>query len=304
MTPRRGFTMITTLWVMTVASIVALAGALAGRTAVSAARNRVQGERALWTALGCARETQSRIDDALGNTTLDEGATIWRALDRRALSGFVNPNCRVRLEAAGARMDINAATPAMIIAVLRAVGETEADAAQMADAVADWRDTDQVVSPLGAERDWYTNASRAAPRNGPFADIRELELVRGFERLSRFEPYFSTEPGRISLGHASVEVLSAVPGFTAETAQLIAQLALVGTPVTDAAAIAGRVSAHSTSEIMAHYPEIVRSTTGDPDAWILEVRAWNGNPRTTVAVVWRLIRTGRRCSVVSSRTYL
>ena len=41
----------------------------------------------------------------------------------------------------------------------------------------------------------------------------------------------------------------------------------------DAASIVGRVSTQSPSALMTHYPEIVRTTTGDPDAWLLEVRA-------------------------------
>jgi general secretion pathway protein K len=298
--------MITTLWVMTVASIIAMAGALAGRTTVSAARNRVQSERALWLALGCARTTQANVDALLGSApTIDHGALIWRSLDRE-LSSLppADAACDVRLEPAGARLDLNAATPGMIIALLRALGESDANAAQMADALVDWRDTDQVVSPLGAERGWYVNASRALPRDGPLADIKELALVRGFENLSRFEPYLTTEPGRISLGHASAEVLASVPGFTRETADLIESLARAGSPVIDASALVGRITQQSASELMAHYPEIVRSTTGDPDAWLLEVRAWNGEPRSTVVVQWRLIRTGRRCSVVRSKTFL
>jgi general secretion pathway protein K len=307
MSVRRGFTMITTLWVMTVASIVAMAGALTGRGTVNATRNRVQSERAYWAALGCARRVQARIDALLGDASfVGEEAPIWRTLDRRLPTGPLLPrsSCDVRLEAAGARLDVNAATPQMLAALLLAIGETDINAAQMADALVDWRDTDRVVSPLGAERAWYLAMTRAAPRDGPLADVRELALVRGFEIASRFEPYLTTEPGRVSLGHASAEVLAAIPGFTRESADLVARLARDGTPVIDVASIVGRVSTQSASELMGHYPEIVSTTTGDPDAWLLEVRAWNGNPRSDVVLQWRVIRTGGRCAVVSSRTSL
>jgi type II secretory pathway component PulK len=307
MTARRGFTMITTLWVMTVASIVAMAGVLAGRMTVNVGRNRVQSERAYWVAVGCARRAQARIDDRLGEASIAGDETrIWRTLDQSVLPAVLSPSspCDLRLEAAGTRLDLNTATPQMLAALLRTIGETDVSAAQMADALVDWRDSDQVVSPLGAERPWYLAVARATPRDGPFPDIRELALVRGFEISSRFEPYFTTEPGRVSLGHASAEVLAAIPGFTRETADLIAMLAREGTPVVDAASIVGRVSTQSASELMAHYPEIVRTTTGDPDAWLLEVRAWNGNPKSTVVLQWRVLRAGHRCVVVSSRTSL
>jgi type II secretory pathway component PulK len=298
--------MITVLWVMAIATTVALAGSLAGRTTVSAARNRVQAERALWSAIGCARTAQAEIDAMLGSApTLDEDALIWRTLEQRVVARQPSPRwpCDVRLEAAGAKLDVNSATPDMIAALLRAMGETDAHASEMAAALSDWRDTDEVESPVGAERSWYASAMRTLPRNGPLADIRELALVRGFEN-PRFEQGFTTETGRVSLVHASAIVLSAVPGFTRETADLIASLAEAGHPVTDASAVTGRLTSESAAELMAHYPEIVKTTTGDPDAWFLEVRAWNGEPRTTVILRWRLVRTGRRCSVVSSRTVL
>lgn len=307
MASRRGFTMITVLWIMTVASIVGLAGTLAGRTTVSAARNRVQSERALWFALGCARRTQAEIDRLLTSaSTFDEDVLIWRTLNRRIAVTPGSPAwpCEIRLEPAGSRVDLNAATPEMIVALLRALGESDAHASEMADALIDWRDTNDVALAAGAEWAWYERAMRATPRNGPLADIKELALVRGFESLARFAPVFTVEPGRISLSHASADVLSAVPGFTRETAELIASLAEAGTPVAEPSSVVGLLSAQSAAELMARYPEIVRATTADPDAWLLEVRANNGQPVTTVVLQWRLIRTGRRCSVVRSRTLL
>lgn len=304
---RSGFTMITVLWVITVASIVALAGALAGRTTVSASRNRVQAERALWSALGCARSTQAEIDGLLGGAlTLDEGALIWRMLDRRIAAQPITSSwpCTVRLEAVGSKLDVNAATPEMIASLLRTLGEPDGRVLEMTDALIDWRDTNDVELPSGAERAWYERSSRALPRNGPLADVRELALVRGFEDLSRFSPVLATEPGRVSLAHASPNVLSAVPGITRETADLIASLAADGTPVSDVSVVAGRVSSQSASELISHYPEIVRATTADPEAWMLEVEVKNGEPATTVVVQWRLVRAGRRVMVVRSRTSL
>ena len=44
-------------------------------------------------------------------------------------------------------------------------------------AVLDWRDPDNVPRPHGAEEAWYVGQGRAPPRNGPFADVRELLLA-------------------------------------------------------------------------------------------------------------------------------
>ena len=299
--------MITILWVMVIASVVGLAGVLAGRTSVSAARNRVQSERALWTALGCARRAQSDIDDLLRQgTSIDEHALIWRTLERRLrilpLSSM--QPCDVRLEAAGTKLDVNTASEDMVTSLLYGLGVSNGVAAEMAAALADWRDADSVERPNGAEHHWYARAIRATPRNGPLADVKELALVRGFDQLSLRDAVFTAEPGRISLAHASVEVLLAVPGFTREAADLIASLASAGTPVRDASVVIGHLTPQSAAALMQNYPKIVRVTTGDPDAWLLEVRVSNGEPATTVTLRWRLIRAGRHCVVVHSRTVL
>jgi type II secretory pathway component PulK len=71
---RRGFAMITTLWVMTVASVIALAGALTGRSAVNATRHRTQLERGFWIASGCASRIRAAIDNALAESETFEAA--------------------------------------------------------------------------------------------------------------------------------------------------------------------------------------------------------------------------------------
>src|SRR5262245_8446055 len=176
---REGFAMLTVLWVITVASIVALGGALVGRNAVNATRNRIQMERAFWTAMGCARRAQAEIDDRLQTaTTIEEASLRWRTLDRQVLPLMANAACDASLEAAGTRLDMNAASPEMVLRLLRALGYGD-KALEMVDALEDWRDPDDTRRPLGAERDWYLSAGRMPPRNGSLADIRELPRVRG-----------------------------------------------------------------------------------------------------------------------------
>ena len=135
---------------------------------------------------------------------------------------------------------------------------------ELAAALADWRDSDDVARPVGAERDWYAAAHRELPRNGPLADIRELARVRGFENLPPFEAVLTAEPGRVSLATAPATVLLAVPGFTRETADRIVALQDAGTPVTDVTSLLGLVSRASADSMLAHFPEIARVTTPDP----------------------------------------
>ena len=73
----------------------------------------------------------------------------------------------------GAKLNINVATSAQL---LNLPGMTP----DVVDAVIDWRDENDRVEGLGAERDYYSNRSLGyRPRNGDFQSIAELELVAG-----------------------------------------------------------------------------------------------------------------------------
>ncbi|HTE45996.1 MAG TPA: hypothetical protein VK636_12170 [Gemmatimonadaceae bacterium] len=298
--------MITVLWIMTVASVMATAAALTGRNAVNATRNRTQLARAYWSASACVARVRAAIDDTLADApTFEVAAEKWRVIDRIVppVARAGTADCSITLEAAGTRLDVNSASPEMIEALLRGIGHGE-EAIAMTDALLDWRDSDDVARPAGAERSWYEGEHREPPRDGPLADVRELARVRGFENLARYDTGFTTEPGRVSLATAPVSVLLAVPGFTRETAEQIVALRAAGTPVRDVLSILGSISPPSANAIMARYSDIARATTPDPDAWILTVSASNGLPPSVVVLSLRLVRAGRRTVVVRTRSTL
>lgn len=274
---RRGFTMITVLWVMTAAAIVAAAGALAGRNAVNAASNRVHLARAFWLASGCVARVQAAVDTTLALAkTFEDAADTWRMLGRA-----VPPpdRCSISLEAAGTRLDINSASEEMLRSLFVALGYDGAQS--LAAAVGDWRES-----------------------NGALADLRELACLRGFENMTDLDSVLTTEPGRISLATAPATVLLAVPGFTRETADRVVELERAGTPVVDVASLSALVSRSSADTLLARFAEVVRLTTTTPDAWIVTTRVSVGKPPVTVTLSRRLLRDGKRAVVVASRSEL
>jgi len=295
--------MLTVLWVIAVGTVVALAGALIGRNAVNAARNRIQMERAFWAAFGCARRLQASIDERLqSSSSIDEASRRWRTLDReiRRSPLVAAGGCDYSLEAAGSRIDINGSSDEMLGRLLVGLGYGD-HAPEMIDALEDWRDTDGIRRPLGVEREWYLAASRIPPRDDTLADVRELARVRGFEDVRGFDSVLSAEHGRISLATAPATVLMAVPGITRETAERIVELRDAGAPLSDLIQLPGMLSKASRDELLTHYSEIARITTVDPDAWILTVRAHNGIPPSSASVEWRLVRAGRRVAATRMR---
>ena len=299
---RRGFALLTTLWLVSIASIAALAAAVAGRNAELAGASRVELERARWIALGCGRRAAASIDAALRDAPTDSDAKItWRTLS--AQSELLPPMgpCDIGLEAAGTRLDVNAASDEMLRALLEG-NDVTADITSLIDALDDWRDTDDTARPNGAERDWYERVGRIPPRNGRIADIRELFRVRGFETLGGIDSLLTTDAGRVSLATAPAAVLLAIPGITRETADAIVARRVAGEPLDDLIDIAGTISDASADSLAAHFTDAVRLTTPDPDAWLLTVRVVRGAPAVTATLVWRLVRVGRRCAVASTRS--
>ena len=288
---------------MAVGSVVATSGALIGRIAVHAARNRTELERAYWLATGCAARANAAIDALLKDAPTDDAAaTAWRSLDRRVATTGFDRACDVRLAATGTRLDVNAASDEMISRLLSALGTPDDEAREMVDALADWKDSDDVARPAGAERAWYAAQARELPRNGPLADVRELSRVRGFERFAHVDSVLETDGGRASLATAPVPVLMSLPGVTRESAEAIVGLREQGTPAGDLLAVVGLVSQTSADSLSARYADAAHLSTATPDAWLLTVRAASGFPPNVARLDLRLVRDGGRSRPTSARS--
>ena len=291
--------MLTTLWVMSVVAIVAAAAAISGRLAVNAARNRVTTERAEWEARGCMARIRAAIDEDLaGASNLDEAASRWTSVDRdlREVVDSAAPSCIVRVEAAGTRLDVNGATPESLARLFVALGFGER-AESLADAIADWRDSDDVALLHGAEREWYVANGRRPPSNSAIADIRELRLVRGFETDTGSATELTADAGRVSLANAPVEVLRAVPGISHEAALAIIAYRESHAGLVDLASIAASLPDFAADSLNARYPDAVRMSTSTPDAWLVATTVKRGLPSVAASVRVRLVRAGYRTIV-------
>ena len=293
--------MLTTLWLLSVGSVLAMTFALMGRDSFNATVNRVNLERARWRALGCARRAQAAIDEGLGITeNAQAAAAVWRAVYMAIDASPLLSDCDIAIEAAGSRLDLNGASDESIARLASAVyGVERGDS--MSDAFGDWRDSDDVTRPLGAERAWYAAQRRAPPSNGPLADARELAFVRGFEDFAAFDSLVTTEPGRVSLATARATVLQSIPGISMELADRIVERRTAA-PIMDLADMLPLVSSASAGELLARFADASRLTTPDPDAWILTARASAGLTPVAAQLEWRLVREGRQVRVIRLRS--
>lgn len=295
---RSGFALVTVLWVVAAAATVMLASSALGADATGAASNRLNAAQAFWRAHDCAARACAAIDAVLSEGDDGDAARSWRLLHRLiAISG---DSCDVELEAAGTRLDVNVASEAQLHALIRATSPSDADS--LAAALLDWRDADNTPRALGVESEWYDDHERSVPRDGPFADAREILLVRGFENGS-YDSLLTVGPARLSLNTAPLAVLASVRGLSEEILMRIAEERTNGRAIVDVLPLAARVSPQAAHDLVAHYPEIVRLTTVDPDAWLLTATGRSGSPAISAFIEMRLVRAGRRGAVTSWRSW-
>ena len=300
---RRGFVLLAVLWVLVGLASLGLALSLVGREAIGATQNRVSLARAHWLAEGCVSVVRAVAATELADPTRADAA--WRSIDEvvgdSPLTG--NTGCDLSVRPAGTTLNVNTADAAQLRRVFLALHVMPMSADSLVDAILDWRDPDDEPRPNGAERAWYQERQRFIPRNGPIADVRELTRIRGLDQLSGLDSVFGVEPARIPLGRAPRAVLMALPGFTEELADRIAELRERRALPPDLLTLAGALSPSARDSLSARYAEVVSLVTIDPDVWIVTARARDGVSPAIATVEVRLARAGARTAVLRHRNW-
>ncbi|WP_419594988.1 general secretion pathway protein GspK [Thiolapillus sp.] len=80
------------------------------------------------------------------------------------------------------KIDLNYADQRTLVKLFESIEIDEVKASELADAILDWRDKNELYRLNGAERSEYEAAGKAyGPRNGPFETIEEVQLVLGMD---------------------------------------------------------------------------------------------------------------------------
>jgi general secretion pathway protein K len=298
---RRGFALMTVLWLTVAASAIALTASVTAREHLDGAQNRIDIARARWRANDCLERKRAAIDDALrqGKREGSEGVLrAWRRLDRVAVSVTLT-DCEARLEASGARIDVNRATAIQLYALFRGLHLLNAES--LTDHLLDWLDSDDLARPHGADRDWYAAARRVQPRNAPIANAAELRRIGGFEKLDGIDSVLGVDEGRLSVNNAPLVALATVPGFTPEVLERIADDRQIGVPIADVLTLAAAVSRSAADTIMARYPEVMEMVTVTPDAWIVIARGSSGSPPRFARIEATLVLNDSTASMIRRR---
>ena len=177
--PRRGVILVTVLWLIALLSALAMAASVtfrgfAGVMAVE--RDRVQGDALLSAGL----ETAAGIINTLGDAPL---------LDTETKVNLATGSVRSRLSDEGGRIDVGKAPAAVIAALLRSVGASEAAANDVAQRIVERRYPGNAARPNTAPRS-TTGAGPSPSRRRTFRGASprlagERPACREFDRSAR-----------------------------------------------------------------------------------------------------------------------
>ena len=168
-----GIALILVLWALVFLTAIAAALTATQRTEVDLSRSLL--ERSQGRALA-----EAGIRYAVYMLYLEDPDRAWPADGEAQRVRFAGRTLAVAVHEDKGLIDLNRAPRGLLLRAFRGVGLEEAGAQALADAVADWKDPDDLRRLHGAEAAEYRAAGHGyGPANRPFRDLAELRLVHG-----------------------------------------------------------------------------------------------------------------------------
>jgi general secretion pathway protein K len=171
-----GIALIAVLWLLVLLSLVAAALAAELSSSTRVARNMVDsaGARAAADA-GIQRAIMdlTRAGGGGGGTGIKPDGIVyaWK---------FAGCTVRISVRDEASKIDLNLASEPVLASLFRSVGVPSGKSQSLADAIADFRDPDNMKHAMGAEEADYRAAKLSwGPRNGPFQSLEDLQQVFG-----------------------------------------------------------------------------------------------------------------------------
>jgi len=237
MRDRRGTVLISVLWIVLVLSVVSFSLASSVRVEVNSTQQSFDSERAFFMAKGAAEIVYNSFAKSV---PIPEDSPIRREKDDYVFP-FESGEARVRFDSSEGLIDINSASDKMLASLFDSLGVDRETRNRLVDSILDWIDTDDIPHLYGAEVGDYpqgTPGQPSRPRNGPFATVDEILLVKNmtpdiffgsfvadsasgqFRRIPGVRDLVTVRPhgATIDPNRASLDVLRTLPGMSPESA--------------------------------------------------------------------------------------
>lgn len=223
----RGFALLAVLWVLTALTALSGVAVAIARTGFETTRNRVLLARAGWAREACVEILLARYaqDPAVRRLdTVDLGRGTW---------------CHAELEDAGAKVNVNRASPTLLYAVARAF-------------VPDTSAADSLAGAILERRRW-----------GTLLDLGALHLALSLDSVL-------TSRGRatVDVNAVSPTLLRALPGITDEAASVLLERRMLGRPVANADELNALLSQNARAALLESYREFVAVVTFAPTGFV------------------------------------
>ena len=207
----RGLALLAVLWLVTLLSVVAASFGATSRTETQLARNAVEKARAEALAdAGVYRAILALLEP--------DPERQWRADGTVYPIRFGAGEVGVAIQDEAGRIDLNVAADELLHGLFLYAGLDGPGADALLDALADFRDPDDLRSPNGAEDPDYRAAGQPyGAKDGPLEAVEELQQVLGmtpelYRRIAPLVTVYSWQDG-IDPVTAPPEVLLALPGI-------------------------------------------------------------------------------------------
>src|SRR5690554_3263109 len=171
---QRGAALLLVLW------LIVLLTTLVGAFALSARVEQMQG-RVLYRGVVGDQAARAGLEYALLRLGDADPEVRWIPDGRRYDWDFNGVPVQVRVVDESGKVDLNAADPQLLGALMVVLGAEPDEAERLAAAIADWRDADDLGQVAGAAEDpQYAAAGLPyGAKDAPFEAVSELELVLG-----------------------------------------------------------------------------------------------------------------------------
>lgn len=219
---RQGIALVLVLWILALLSVIAGSLVFSSRTEVLMAANLVSAARGEAAADAGVHKAIYELTRPATDVLRWNGDGLTHSWD------FGGARLLVTILDESGKVDVNTASIQLLKGLFLAVGVPDSEADSLVDAIADWRDQDDLRSLHGAERAEYSAAGRDdGPSNAPFEAIEELQQVLGLgdEIFARIEPFVTVHsrlPG-VATAVAPRTVLLALPGSTPEQVDIFVE---------------------------------------------------------------------------------
>ncbi len=212
----RGAALIITVWLIALASVLALNYSLA-----------VQSDTKI-TASGLSRaQARAAAEAGFWRAVFELGSSIaeppWPTNGGTIEVDFGDASIEVTIQDLGGLADLNSTSDEHLEAIVHYALNDHARAAQVTARIIDWRDRDDDPGPDGAEaRDYVAANLSYGPKNGPFNTREELQLVLGmssteYEAIAPFVTVHS-QKRKVNLAVAPNFVVNALSGIESPAA--------------------------------------------------------------------------------------